>query len=141
MIGFAAIVSGGLIAAITRPAGIELGSWLAAYLVLVAGVAQVALGTGQAWLLDRAPTRPTVQFEVVAWNAGVVGTMVGTLASLPIVTTLAGLSLVGGLAVFLRTITGSAHANWWARLGYLALVVLLLTSTPIGFVLAWGRHG
>ena len=40
LVGSVCIVAGGLVAAVSRPSGFELGSWLAAYLVLVGGVAE-----------------------------------------------------------------------------------------------------
>src|SRR3546814_20131767 len=48
--------------------GFEHGSWLAAYLVLVGGVAQIALGGGQAWLADRVPRARTTRTEAWSWN-------------------------------------------------------------------------
>ena len=45
--GSSCVVVGGLVAAATGPTGFEDGSWVAAYLVLVGGVAQIALGVGQ----------------------------------------------------------------------------------------------
>lgn len=44
------VVAGGLVAAVNSAAPFAHGSWLAAYLVLVGGVAQIALGVGAAAL-------------------------------------------------------------------------------------------
>ena len=44
------VVAGGLVAAVTGPLRLEHGSWAAAYLVLVGGVAQGALGIAQYFL-------------------------------------------------------------------------------------------
>ncbi len=48
VLGALFIVLGGLVAAVTGPLDLVQGSWLAAYLVLVCGVAQFAIGTMQA---------------------------------------------------------------------------------------------
>ena len=48
----------------------EHGSWLAAFLVLVAGVAQIALAVGQAMLAPRPPSSRTLVTELIAWNEG-----------------------------------------------------------------------
>ena len=83
-IGAVLITAGGLVAAITHPTDFELGSWLAAYLVLVGGVAQIALGLGQSWLAEQTPRPATVRAEVASWNVAVAATIVGSLASAPL---------------------------------------------------------
>ena len=45
---------GGAVAAVSDPFSFEQGSWLAAFLVLVGGVVQIALGAGQAALVGGA---------------------------------------------------------------------------------------
>ena len=57
--GGAAIIAGGIVAAVTDPAGWEHGSWTAAFLVLVAGVAQIGLALGQVELAA-VPATPRV---------------------------------------------------------------------------------
>jgi hypothetical protein len=135
------IVAGGVVAAVTHPTGFELGSWLAAFLVLVVGVAQLALGAGQAWLAGAAPSRATVRAELVAWNLGALLTIVGTLASAPVVTTLGGPAIVAALVLFLRGAGVGAPSGGRPALLYRSIVVVVLLSTPIGLVLAWARRG
>jgi hypothetical protein len=98
IIGSVSTIAGGVVAAVARPTGFELGPWLAAYLVLVGGVAQIALGVGQAWLAEE---RTAVRAEVASWNSGVGATIVGTLVSTPIVTTFGGVASVVALSLFL----------------------------------------
>lgn len=141
MIGSVCIVVGGLVAAVTRPTGFELGSWLAAYLVLVGGVAQIALGGGQAWLADDPPAPVAIRAEVAAWNAGVVATAVGTLTGAPIVTTFGGVASVVALVLFLAGVRRAGSAPSWARVLYRAVAAIVLISTPVGLALAWARHG
>lgn len=135
------IVLGGLVAAATGPLDLARGSWLAAFLVLVAGVAQLALGAGQAALAERPPTRAVVRAELVLWNLGVAATVAGTLATLPALTTVAAVPVVAALVLFAVSVRGIGTAPTWARASYLAVVTVVGVSTPIGLVLAWVRHG
>lgn len=101
-LGSLCTVAGGLVAAMTRPTGFVLGSWTAAFLVLVGGVAQIALGAGQGWLAHQAPLIGRVRAEAAFWNLGVGATIVGTLTGMPIVTTVAGFVPVGFVVVPVR---------------------------------------
>ena len=140
VIGSVAVVAGGLVAAVTGPTGFGHGSWLAAFLVLVGGVALVALGAGQAWLAAERPSDTMLRLELGLWNAGVVATIVGTLVGAPGLTTIGGLGTVAALGVFLRAVwRRSASAPLWAWRSYLAGVGVLLVSTPVGLLLAWIR--
>jgi hypothetical protein len=143
VIGAACVVAGGVVAAVSRPTDFELGPWLAAFLVLVGGVAQIALGAGQAWLVVRPSAPRRVAIEVVTWNAGAALTIVGSLASLPVVTTLGGLALLCALALFFDTVRRGNAASWSrvARRLYMGVTAVVLVSTPIGLALAWIRHG
>ncbi len=50
VVGTCCVVLGGFVAAVTGPLTLADGSWLAAYLVLVGGLAQCALGQVPSWL-------------------------------------------------------------------------------------------
>jgi hypothetical protein len=140
-VGAASIVAGGVTAAVTRPTGFELGSWMAAYLVLVAGVAQIALGVGQARLARDVPDRAEVRIELLSWNASVILTIVGTLVGAPVVTTLGALALVFALLRFLAGVrTPAAPSNVSLALFRIVLTIVAI-STPVGIALAWIRHG
>jgi hypothetical protein len=141
VVGVTSIIAGGIIAAVTRPTGFALGSWSAAYLVLVAGVAQIALGVGQAWLAGEAPSRAEVRIELVAWNTAVVATIVGTLLGAPLVTTLGGVALVVALVRFLAGVRSAGGASNASLVLYRLVLTIVLVSTPVGLVLAWIRHG
>jgi hypothetical protein len=141
VIGVACTVAGGLVAAVTRPTGFERGPWLAAYLVLVGGVAQIALGAGQAWLADRPPRPREVRAEVTSWNLGVVATILGTLASAPAVTTVGGIASSVALVLFLRGVHTTGSTPRWARFVYRGVAAVVLVSIPVGLALAWIRHG
>ena len=141
MLGLVCVVAGGIVAAVTAPLALAHGSWMAAYLVLAAGVAQGALGTGQALLAPNAPSRGLMAAEVVGWNVGGAGVIAGTLLGEPMLTTAMGVILTITLALFmLGTRGGQTRARpvlWLYRL----VVLVLLVSVPIGVVMAWQRHG
>jgi hypothetical protein len=141
-VGAACVVAGGLVAAITRPTGFDLGSWLAAFLVLVGGVAPIVLGTGQAWLAAEAPPPGRVRAEATTWYLGVAATVGGTLAGAPVVTTLGGLASAAALVLFLRGVARPGPGRRGAALVlYRAVAAVVLVSTPVGLALAWLRHG
>jgi hypothetical protein len=141
VVGSAAIVAGGVTAAVARPTGFALGSWMAAYLVLVAGVAQIALGVGQAHLAREAPERADVVVELIAWNASVVATIVGTLVGAPLVTTLGGVALVLALLRFLAGVRTPAAPSNVSLVLFRTVLAVVAVSTPVGIALAWIRHG
>lgn len=138
--GATCIVVGGLVAAATAPAPSEHGSWAAAYLVLVAGVAQLVLGVGQAALAAQLPSRRVAEVQALAWNLGNAAVIAGTLLGVTTVVDAGGALLVGALVLFVRTSrtterTGG-EALKWARHAFRSLVVLLCMSIPIGLALA-----
>ena len=68
VLGAVSVIAGGLVAAVSAPAGWEHGSWAAAYLVLVTGVAQIGLGAAQAALVAAPPWRRGRAVELLGWN-------------------------------------------------------------------------
>ena len=137
-VGGACIVAGGLVAAVTEPLHLAHGSWAAAYLVLVGGVAQIALGTSQRALTGRETPTPVLLTELAAWNLGSALVIGGTLVGNPVVVDAGGVALVVALAVLARTVGGGAGPRWavWTYRGVLAV---LLASIPIGLILAHMR--
>lgn len=134
VIGSAWVVAGGLVAAITAHAPSEHATWAAAYLVLVAGVAQVALGAGQAWLAHPTPPLlPTLTSELIAWNAGSSAVLAGTVGGIVSITDAGGVLLVVALAQMLGATRGGP-AGWPLR-GYRLLVAIVLVSIPVGLIL------
>lgn len=139
--GIGCVVAGGLVAAATAPAPSTPATWAAAYLVLVAGVAQVALGLGQAALAPRVPSRTRVVTQAGVWNAGNVAVLAGTLTGVTPVVDLGGALLVVGLALLAAGVRGTSArsgARWqrWALYGFRVLLLILLVSIPTGLVLA-----
>ena len=137
--GAVGVVGGGLVAAVTRPLGWDHGAWAAAFLVLVVGVGQVVLGSGQAMLAAAPLPRRTVLTEAVLWNGGAAWVVAGTAAGVPLAVTIGGALLLVPLVLFASVpMTTAAAGRWWRRTHH-AVIVVLLVSTPVGLVLAWQR--
>ena len=130
------VVAGGLVAAVTGPLQLEHGSWAAAYLVLVGGVAQGALGISQYFLAPRRFIGWKVVAELVAWNAASAFVIGGTLVASPWVVDGGGVLLVVALALMFQTVRRSGTKSGWALWVYRVLVVVVAVSIPIGLVLA-----
>ncbi|MGB3410611.1 MAG: hypothetical protein WBA45_05390 [Microthrixaceae bacterium] len=141
VIGSACVVAGGLVAAVTGPLDLGDGSWLAAYLVLVGGVAQIGLGIGQSALALVAPEPNLVRREVLTWNLGNLGVVVGSLLGSALVTSVGGLILAVALWSFLtgvRLIRGSAPGALLVI--YRGLATFVLLSIPVGLAMSWVRN-
>lgn len=134
--GAACVILGGLVSAAIAPTPTEHGSWAVAYLVLVGGVAQVALGAGQALLAPTAPSRHVVRSEMAGWNTGNAAVLAGTLVGFAWLTDIGGAILVVSLALVISQTRGAARRPAWPLYLYRGLVTLLLVSIPVGLVLA-----
>lgn len=128
------VILGGIIAAVTSPMELYRGSWLAAYLVLVCGVAQAAMGRAQESLPSRTVPRVAWRWQFLGWNAGNALVIAGTLRqTLPLVYA-GGLLLLAVIATAAWVLRGGVTRNWgWL---YAALLVILAVSIPTGLVLA-----
>ena len=133
-IGVLCVIAGGLVAAVTAPAASEASSWAAAYLVLVAGVAQIGLGLGPAVLAPRAPSRRSVIATLGLWNLGNAPVLAGVLLTRTVLVDLGGIALVIALVLALRTVRHSTGPALLRR-AYWLLAAVLGLSIPIGLVL------
>lgn len=132
--GAIAVVAGGLVAAATASVPTEKGSWAAAYLVLVVGVAQLSLGTGQALLAESLPSTRRVATEYTLFTIGNASVLAGTLSEIQFLIDLGGVALVAALVAFLLAVP----RRWapWPLTIYRLLIAVVLVSVPIGLVLA-----
>jgi hypothetical protein len=143
--GVACIVAGGLLAAATAYVTTQKTAWATAYIVLVGGMAQVALGAAVAWLAPTA-SRHLAWWAFAGWNLGNAGVLGGQLGGVLLLTDLGTVILVAALVTVLvaarsrRRAPGGASglpsphpAVLWAFRG---LVVLLAVTMPIGVILA-----
>lgn len=139
-LGVGAIVAGGVTAAAIAHAPTRHGVWAVAYLVLVAGVAQVGLGLGQALLATQTPTPRLVTAELLAWNVGNAAVIIGTIAGVSPVVYVGSALLVIGLALFVFAARGGQQRWRYARWAFRLVVLILLVSIPIGLTLAQARR-
>lgn len=135
VIGTACVIAGGFVAAVTAHAPTEHASWAAAYLVLVGGVAQVALGAGQTLLARHRPSARLVVVELLTWNLGNAAVVAGTVSGVAPVNDVGGALLVVALALLLASTRGPRQAGWPLAL-YRTLIVIVLVSIPVGLLLA-----
>lgn len=140
MVGTLCVISGGLVAAATAPAPTEHGTWSAAYLVLVCGVAQAGLGLGQALSTSRTPTI-VIAVQAIGWNLGNAAVIAGTLTAYTALVDVGGALLFVILILLARglTATGGRPADRmrrWFRYVYGLLILILLVSIPVGVILA-----
>lgn len=140
LVGFLATVIGGFTAALTRPMGFADGAWVAAYLVLVVGVAQISLGAGQALLARTIPSARRRRWELVVYNLANVGVLAGTLTGAVVLVMIGGVALLTALALFITTApTGRPHSS--PVVIYRIFVATLAVSIPVGLSLSLLRHG
>lgn len=137
--GAVCIIVGGLVAAVTAPSPTEHASWAAAYLVLVAGVAQVGFGIGQAALMKEAPSSRLLLAEFIGWNLGNAGVIAGTVIENDVLLWLGSLVLIVTLGVLVWAVRGTkvtpgfhTRVLWTYRL----LVLIILVSMPVGLIIS-----
>ena len=140
LLGMVCVVAGGIVAAVTGPTDFANGSWLAAFLVLVGGVAQWALGLGQVWLAPTEPSPTLLQAQVANWNGGVALVILGTLIDVPVVTSLGGVLTLVALALFLSGVRGAHERHHKILVAFRGLLVIELVSVPIGLTMSWLRN-
>ncbi|MDZ7786918.1 MAG: hypothetical protein U5K73_01890 [Halofilum sp. (in: g-proteobacteria)] len=132
--GVIGVITGGLIAAAVAHAPTSAMVWLVAYLVLVVGVAQLALAIGQALLTSPAVGTAQIRFESLLFNLGSAGVMAGTVGgSFPLVVA-GALLFFGALGAFLFAVHGIRRG--YAAHAYRALIAFLAISALVGLLLS-----
>lgn len=148
-IGICCVVFGGLVAAVTGPLDLANGSWTAAYLVLVGGVAQCAMGQSRTRHPEKLPPDSWGWAQIGAWNLGGALVIGGSLASEPLLVDFGSVLLVGALVIALdgtRATTAVAagparrRVSAWVDWVYRMLLLVLAVSIPIGITLSYVRH-
>lgn len=134
-VGTSAIILGGLFSAATARFATYHSAWFVAYLVLVVGIAQVALGLGQWWLAAKPLKAALLISELLIFNVGNGAVMFGSMTENPLWVDVGSGLVAVSFAIF-------AWAVWRARRrgvihwAYWALLVLLLVSVFIGIYFA-----
>lgn len=134
LLGGAAVIGGGLIAAAVAREPTQNLVWMSAYLVLVVGVAQYVFGAGQLRLSERNTTLARVWTEWVVFNLGNAGVIAGTLLGRFWVVFAGTLVFDAGIALFLANAHGRWRLGWLA--GYRVLLLLILASSLVGLALS-----
>lgn len=132
--GLAAIVAAGLILAATIQRPTPELTWLSAYLVLVVGIAQVVLGVGQAELGARLPSFEWLAAEWALFNLGNLGVITGTLLGSSLIVLAGTVLFAAGLVLFATGAFG--RRSWWRRVGYYAVICVVLAGAVVGLVSA-----
>lgn len=134
-LGCVAVVLGGLVAAATGPMGWTKGSWAAAYLVLVMGASQYAMGRMHS---SGAGSDAEGWAQLAGWNLGSLLVIGGTLVATPLLVDLGSVLLVIALALALRSaLPGRSGLGGHA---YRAMLLVLALSIPVGILLSHLRH-
>lgn len=145
--GGASIVLGGLVAAVTGPLDLRHGSWTAAYLVLVSGVAQWAMGQARSWRAGSPSENWWGWPQFGLWNLGNVAVIAGTFTGSPWLVGLGSVLLFGAIVVALLAEwrprgphtgerPGSSPLPW----AYTAMLLVLAVSIPVGMTLSVLRN-
>ncbi|HEU0256946.1 MAG TPA: hypothetical protein VFQ96_03810 [Microbacteriaceae bacterium] len=133
ILGIVAVVGGGLLSAIIAPTPSYVGSWAVAYIVLVGGAAQVALGVAQASVARRPLTRGILLTQVLLLNLGVAGTVVATVANIPVLLYLSAAAQVAAV-IFLLAATRKGRPGA-ALITLRVVAIVLLIGSPTGVIL------
>lgn len=127
------IAGGGIAAAVNSASAFQHGSWLAAYLVLVGGMSQLALGAGL--LLLHAPPSPArvAYVRLGLWNLGTVLVPAGVLLDAAGLVSAGSFVLLGALLLFC---SGTLRAPSRVRaLMYYVVALALAGSVLVGSAL------
>lgn len=108
--------------------------WMVAYLVLVAGLVQAALGAGQALLADSPPSAGRVIPTWIIFNAANAGVIAGTLASAAWLVGVGTLLFIAAMLLFPWHARGG-RGGWLRWVYYTVIgVVLVGALTGLSFV-------
>ena len=136
-VGGLSIVVAGVISAFLPDEARSFDTWLVAYLVLVAGVAQVAIG----WGLSKLPAKKVathVWTVFLAFNIGNWLVVSGTLIRETLFVYVGGALLFFAMLVCLVAVRGAKRTP--ALYAYMFVVAVILISTPVGLILSTVRN-
>ncbi len=144
VLGVAATVTGGLVAAAVAHDPTQKPVWASAYLVLVAGLSQIALALGRALLAPRPPHSAVITRDFALFTVGNAAVLIGTLTDALWLVDVGGALLVGALGLMIWGVRAGPdeqpNPRSARRVGllwlYRVLVLVLLVSIPIGLLLA-----
>jgi hypothetical protein len=135
------IVAGGLVAAVNSASPFAHGSWLAAYLVLVGGVAQLALSAAPLLFPAPASSRTLARAQLWLWNAGTAIVAVGVFTEANAVVAGGSLLVLAALGCFARSAGPAREPGRGRVLAYRLIIAVLGVSVVIGIALAGSSPG
>ncbi|MCC9069529.1 hypothetical protein [Arthrobacter cryoconiti] len=141
VLGSFSIIAGGVISAASAGGPNYFSAWTVAYLVLVAGFAQLVLGIGQANLASRIPSTLVIAWQIITFNASSAAVLLGTLLAAPFLTYVGAALLVVALALFVWGVRGHTRHSVVLLWAFRTMVVILLVSAPIGLIISHSRMG
>jgi hypothetical protein len=142
--GAAFLIAGAGVAARNAVQSLEHGWWLASFLALVGGVAQVLLGAGQRTVAQPSSLvlarRATIR-QAALWNTGTLLVPLGVLTDVRLPVVLGSVALLWALARLAADLRRSdprpAQRVAQLRASFVSLLVFLAISVLIGTALAW----
>lgn len=136
-LGWAAILAAGFIAAAIARTPTELLVWMVAYLVLIAGAAQVAVGRALRSLPDAPPNLAAGWGQWVLLNLGHAGIIAGTLTRT--FSLVAGATVVYWIAALWLGASVRPTTRKPGLLWYRVLIAVLIVAALVGLALSWSR--
>ena len=130
----AAVVAGGLVAAVTDPLDLAHGSWSAAYLVLVCGVVTAMIGVAQQHVDGSGRSSPSVRLELACLWAGNAAVIAGTLLAATPLVDLGGVVLAVGLAIAFVIVRHAGRSP--LVVAYRGVLCFVVLSIPVGIALS-----
>jgi hypothetical protein len=142
--GASFLLGGAGVAAWNSVHPVDQGWWLASFLMLVGGIAQVLLGAGQRTVArPRSPVHAhrAMIWQASLWNAGTLLVPLGVMTDVR-------LPVVAGSCALMTALARLAVALWHAgpppgerverlRASFVSLLVFLAVSVLVGTILAW----
>jgi hypothetical protein len=135
------IVAGGLVAAVNSASPFAHGSWLAAYLVLVGGVAQLALSAAPLLFPAPASSRTLARAQLWLWNVGTAIVAVGVFTEANVIVVVGSVLVLAALGCFARGAGPAREPGRGLVLAYRLVIAILGVSVVIGIALAGGSPG
>jgi hypothetical protein len=138
--GAAFLIAGAGVAAWNAVQSLEHGWWLASFLALVGGVAQVLLGAGQRTVAQPsalAVARHATIRQAALWNTGTLLVPIGVLTDLRLPVVLGSVALLWALVRLASDLRRSNPRPTQLRASFVSLLVFLAISVLIGTALAW----
>lgn len=137
--GSLAVIAGGLLSAFVAGNPSYVTSWAVAYIVLIVGVVQIALGLGVGRLARRQSSTLLLTSAFLAFNLGNAAVISGTVIKYAtgdntILVDIGSLLTALAMIFFIRLVRGATKTKW--LIAYYILVGVVFVSMVVGVFLA-----